>query len=73
MATTERHSDSARREVGANIRGAVGGRSHNPAAIVAMGTYEDVLVKTAEGWRFKTRTYYANAMPPSAIAAHLSN
>lgn len=44
-----------------------------PGTIIVIGTYKDVLAKTAEGWRFKTRTFHFNAMPPSAIAAALSN
>ena len=38
-----------------------------PGAITATGTYQDLLVKTAEGWRFKRRTFYANLLPPSLI------
>src|SRR5262249_52527848 len=49
------------------------GTQDKPAAFVIAGTYKDVLVKTSEGWRFKSRTFYANAMPPSSIAAALSN
>lgn len=37
-----------------------------PASIITTGTYQDVLVKTADGWRFKSRTFYTNAMPPAA-------
>jgi hypothetical protein len=33
----------------------LGGR--NPNLITRMGNYEDVYVKTASGWRFKTRTH----------------
>jgi hypothetical protein len=33
----------------------LGGR--DPNRITRMGNYEDVYVKTAEGWRFKTRTH----------------
>ena len=32
--------------------------------IPATSTYRDVLVKTSDGWRFKQRMYYRNAMPP---------
>ena len=28
-------------------------------------TYEDVLVKTSDGWRLKVRTLYMNALPPA--------
>ena len=38
-----------------------------PASITSTGTYEDELVKTAEGWRFKKRTFYANQFPPSML------
>jgi len=34
-----------------------------PVSIITTGTYRDVLVRTAEGWRFKSRTFYTNAMP----------
>jgi hypothetical protein len=33
----------------------LGGR--DPNRITRMGNYEDVYVKTAGGWRFKTRTH----------------
>lgn len=33
----------------------LGGR--DPNKITRMGNYEDVYVKTANGWRFKTRTH----------------
>jgi hypothetical protein len=33
----------------------LGGR--DPNRIQRLGNYEDVYVKTAEGWRFKTRTH----------------
>jgi hypothetical protein len=46
---------------------------NKPAAITGTGTYQDVLVRTAEGWRFKQRTFYANALPPSMIDAGSSN
>ena len=39
-----------------------------PAAITGTGTYEDVLVRTSEGWRFKKRTFYANKLPPAMIS-----
>jgi hypothetical protein len=31
-----------------------------------IGTYQDVLVKTKEGWLFKERRLYLNAMPPAS-------
>jgi len=34
------------------------------ASIIGGGTYDDVLVKSAEGWRFKKRTYMATARKP---------
>jgi hypothetical protein len=46
---------------------------NKPASITATGTYDDVLVKTAEGWRFKTRTFYSNGLPPSMVSAKSSN
>jgi uncharacterized protein (TIGR02246 family) len=42
--------------------------SKNPA-ITGGGIYEDVIVKTAEGWRFKRRTYFAEPGPASATQA----
>ena len=36
----------------------------NPA-ISGGGVYEDVIVKTPEGWKFKKRTFFAEARPPS--------
>lgn len=38
-----------------------------PAAITGTGTYQDVIVKTADGWRFKTRTFFSNRLPPSML------
>ena len=43
-----------------------------PPVVMGGGVYEDVLVKTAEGWRFKRRTYFsqsAPAAPPAAATA----
>lgn len=40
---------------------------NKPAAITGTGTYEDVLVKTTEGWRFKKRSFFANKLPPSMV------
>lgn len=37
------------------------------AAITGTGTYEDVLVKTADGWRFKKRSFFANKLSPSMV------
>ena len=37
--------------------------------IVATGMYNDTLVKTAAGWRFKTRQTKMDAAPPAAAAA----
>jgi hypothetical protein len=39
----------------------------NPA-ITGGGTYEDVIVRTAEGWRFKQRSYFAEATPAAPAA-----
>ena len=36
----------------------------NPA-ISGGGVYEDVIVKTPEGWKFKKRTFFPEARPPS--------
>ena len=37
-------------------------------AIVATGMYDDTLIKTANGWRFKTRKTKIDAAPPAAAA-----
>jgi hypothetical protein len=37
-------------------------------SIVATGMYNDTLVKTANGWRFKTRATKMDAAPPAAAA-----
>ena len=34
----------------------------NPA-VTGGGTYEDVIVRTKDGWRFKKRSYFAEAAP----------
>src|SRR5580765_4301507 len=34
-----------------------------PATIATTGIYEDVLVKTAQGWRFKSRIVHADPAP----------
>ena len=41
----------------------------SPAGIMLAGFYEDTLVKTAQGWRFKTRTFYPQSAPPAAAPA----
>ncbi len=38
-----------------------------PAAVTQTGTYEDIIVKTPEGWRFKERKFYTNALPPAML------
>jgi uncharacterized protein (TIGR02246 family) len=40
----------------------------NPASIVAYVTYSDVLVKTASGWRFKSRNLKPERAPAAAPA-----
>jgi uncharacterized protein (TIGR02246 family) len=42
--------------------------SKNPA-ITGGGVYEDSIVKTADGWRFKKRVYFAEPGPASATQA----
>jgi hypothetical protein len=37
----------------------------NPPGVMLAGFYEDTLVKTPQGWRFKTRTFYPQAPPPA--------
>ena len=37
----------------------------NPASLVTTATYEDTLVKTAEGWRFKKRVMWRDEDPLS--------
>jgi hypothetical protein len=39
--------------------------SVRPAVIQSTGMYEDYLVRTREGWRFKTRTVRTDPVPPS--------
>ena len=34
----------------------------SPPTLIGGGVYEDVMVKTPEGWRFKSRTYYHQAI-----------
>lgn len=43
--------------------------STKPLTVVTTGTYTDTLVKTAEGWRFKTRTTKIDAPAPAAAPA----
>lgn len=40
-----------------------------PPAIIGGGIYEDVIVKTMDGWRFKSRMYYSEKGPAPAAAA----
>ena len=40
------------------------GNNNGPSSLRAGGTYEDVYVKTPEGWRFKRRQYTANKWGP---------
>src|SRR5262245_1422690 len=40
-----------------------------PPAITGGGFYEDVIVKTPEGWRFKSRSYYPQNAPAAPAAA----
>ena len=42
--------------------------STRPPSIVSSGAYTDTLVRTSDGWRFKSRTYKGDA-PPAAPAA----
>jgi hypothetical protein len=39
-----------------------------PPSIVGTGSYTDTLVRTAAGWRFKSRTYKGDAPPAAAPA-----
>ncbi len=43
----------------------------NPA-VVGGGTYEDVIVKTKEGWRFKKRTFFPEPLPSPAASTSSS-
>jgi hypothetical protein len=38
----------------------------NPPRVTGGGIYEDVLVKTAEGWRFKKRSHHGAIQQPAA-------
>ena len=42
--------------------------STKPVSIASFVTYSDVLVKTKDGWRFKTRAVKAEGPPPAAPA-----
>ena len=42
--------------------------STKPVSIANFVTYSDVLVKTKEGWRFRTRAVKAEGPPPAAAA-----
>lgn len=37
----------------------------NPPKVTGGGVYDDVVVKTAEGWRFKKRSYYGTVPQPA--------
>jgi hypothetical protein len=41
--------------------------------LAAMGSYEDILVKTSAGWRFKQRKNYRGMLPPAEDVLHTSN
>jgi bifunctional aromatase (cyclase/dehydratase) len=41
--------------------------STKPVSIASYVTYSDALVKTADGWRFKTRAIKAEGPPPGAV------
>ena len=43
--------------------------STKPVSIANFVTYSDVLVKTRDGWKFKTRAVKAEGPPPAAAAA----
>ncbi len=47
----------------------VGAAEPNKPASTTPATYEDVLVKTPEGWLFKKRTLFIGTMPPAAPSA----
>ena len=48
----------------------VGAQPDAPPKVSTIGTYQDILVKTAEGWRFKQKKLYLNAMPPASSASN---
>lgn len=37
-----------------------------PPSVMGGGVYDDVIVKTSEGWRFKKRTYLATSQKPAS-------
>lgn len=39
------------------------------ATVIGSGIYEDVIVKTPEGWRFKSRVFHNQFAPPAEAAA----
>ena len=41
----------------------------SPPTLMGGGVYEDVMVKTPEGWRFKSRTYYHHAINSPGTSA----
>ena len=41
----------------------------NPPRVTGGGVYDDILVKTAEGWRFKKRSHYGAVQQPAAAPA----
>jgi hypothetical protein len=43
----------------------VNGQS-TPPSVMGTGYYEDELVKTPDGWRFKSRIYYSQSAPAAA-------
>ncbi len=40
---------------------------NKPATITGTGAYEDIIVKTPDGWRFKQRRFYTNGLPPAMM------
>ena len=46
---------------GAYLLNVVPGVGHAPATITSVVVYDDVLVKTSDGWRIKKRTVHANS------------
>lgn len=47
-----------------------GGEPNAKPGLNADGIYQDILVKTSEGWRFKQRTLYLNSMPPAKASSN---
>ena len=53
---------------GAYLLNVVPGGAGNPATITAVVVYEDILVKTSEGWRLKRRQVHSNGgLAPSTV------